>query len=82
MLEEHAHTHDWASPDEGCCQRAVWMLEEHDATRSTVQLSATHALSDVVPSTCAGGRAAGGPLRRLTYCGHIRVDEWVPAAFV
>ena len=22
------------------------------------------------------------PLRRLTYCGHIRVDEWVPAAFV
>jgi hypothetical protein len=63
MLEEHVHTHDWAIPEEGCCQRAVWMLEEHAATRSTVQLSAflaTYALSDVVPSTCAGGRAAGG----------------------
>ena len=61
------------------------MLEEHAATRSAVQLSAflaTYALPDVVLSTCAGGRAAGGPLRRLTYCGHIRVDEWVPAAFV
>ena len=36
------------------------MLEEHAATRSTVQLSAllaTYALPDVVPSTCAGERA-------------------------
>ena len=39
------------------------MLEEHAATRGTVQLSAllaTYALSDVVPATCAGGCAAGG----------------------
>ena len=63
MLEEHVHTQDWAYPEEGAARGLVWMLEEHAATRSTVQLSAllaTYALPDVVSATCAGGRAAGG----------------------
>ena len=64
MLEEHAHTHECASTLKRVAARGlVWMLEEHAATRSTVQLSAllaTYALSDVVSATCAGGRAAGG----------------------
>ena len=68
------------------------MLEEHAATRSTVQLRAllaTYALPDVVPSTCAGGRApeafAPADVLRPHSCrrmgaGGLRVDEGAAGA--